>query len=100
MATVAFRRVSLGIVVFVAAFALFVAAAAPGLYLRDAGELTTAAFTLGIAHETGFALWCLLAKGVTLIPLGEVATRVTVFSALGGATAVYLVFRVVRGLGP
>ena len=53
--------VSLGAVVFVAAFALFAACAAPGLYLRDAGELSTAAFTLGIAHPTGFALWCLLA---------------------------------------
>ena len=36
MATV--QRVSLGAVVFVAAFALFAACAAPGLYLRDAGD--------------------------------------------------------------
>src|SRR5438067_64490 len=82
MAAVAFRPVSLGLVVFVAAFALFVVAAAPGLYLRDAGELSTAAFTLGVAHETGFALWCLLGKAATLVPLGEVATRVTLLSAL------------------
>ena len=92
------RRVSLGAVVFVAAFALFAACAAPGLYLRDAGELTTAAFTLGVAHETGFALWCLLAKAATLVPIGEVATRVTFFSALGGAAAAWLVYRAVRAL--
>ncbi|MCU1281774.1 MAG: hypothetical protein JWM53_5320, partial [bacterium] len=75
------RTVSLGAVVFVAAFALFVTCAAPGLYLRDAGELTTAAFTLGVAHPTGFALWALLAKAATLLPVGEVATRVTLLSA-------------------
>ena len=62
MATVP-PRSRLGAVVFVAAFALFAACAAPGLYLRDSGELTTAAFTLGVAHPTGFALWCLLRQG-------------------------------------
>src|SRR6478609_8582941 len=100
MAAVAFRRVSLGIVVFVAAFALFVACAAPGLYLRDAGELTTAAFTLGVAHPTGFALWCLLGKAATLVPLGEVATRVSMLSALGGAMAAWLAYRAIRSLAP
>jgi tetratricopeptide (TPR) repeat protein len=96
----ALRSLALGPVVFVAAFALFVAAAAPGLYLRDAGELSTAAFTLGVAHETGFALWCLLAKAATLIPVGEVATRVTLLSALGGAATAWLAYRVVRALAP
>ncbi|MDB4965667.1 MAG: hypothetical protein JWN44_1356 [Myxococcales bacterium] len=100
MATLASRLVPVGLVLFVAAFALFVAAAAPGLYLRDAGELSTAAYTLGVAHETGFALWCLLAKAATLLPLGEVATRVTLLSAVGGATAVWLVYRAVRSLAP
>lgn len=94
------RRVSLGAVVFVAAFALFAACAAPGLYLRDAGELSTAAFTLGVAHPTGFALWCLLAKAATLVPLGEVATRVSLFSALGGAAAAWVAYRAVRALAP
>lgn len=85
---------------FVTAFALFVVAGAPGLYLRDAGELSTAAFTLGVAHETGFALWCLLAKAATLVPVGEVATRVTFLSALGGATTAWLAYRAVRALAP
>src|SRR3954468_23638700 len=93
-------RVSLGAVVFVAAFALFVACAAPGLYLRDAGELTTAAFTLGVAHPTGFALWALLAKAATLVPVGEVATRVSFFSALAGAATAWLAYRAVRTLAP
>jgi tetratricopeptide (TPR) repeat protein len=94
------RTVPLGAVVFAAAFALFATCAAPGLYLRDAGELTTAAFTLGVAHPTGFALWALLAKAATLVPIGEVATRVSFFSALGGAAAAWLAYRAVRALAP
>ncbi|MGZ3429462.1 MAG: protein O-mannosyl-transferase family, partial [Polyangia bacterium] len=92
--------VPLGAVVFAAAFALFAACAAPGLYLRDAGELTTAAFTLGVAHPTGFTLWALLAKAATLVPIGEVATRVSFFSALGWAATAWLAYRAVRALAP
>src|SRR4051812_9422623 len=62
----------LGVAVCVVAFAVLAAAAAPGLYLRDSGELTTAAFTLGVAHETGFSLYCLLGKAASLLPIGEV----------------------------
>jgi Flp pilus assembly protein TadD len=94
------RLVWLGRVVFLAAFALFCALAAPGLYLRDSGELATAAFSLGVAHETGFALWCLAAKAAALVPVGEVATRVTFFAALCGATAAWLVQRAVAALAP
>src|SRR5437763_10341972 len=94
----AVRTVSLGAVVFVAAFALFAACAAPGLYLRDSGELTTAAFTLGVAHETGFSLYCLLGKAAALLPIGEVALRLTFLSAACGALAAWLVYRIVREL--
>ena len=84
--------------VFLGAFALLVAGAAPGLYLRDSGELTTAAFSLGVAHETGFPLYCLLGKAVSLVPLGEVATRLTLLSAASGAAAAALVHRLVGAL--
>jgi hypothetical protein len=84
--------------VLLAAFAFTAAFAAPGLYLRDSGELTAAAATLGVAHETGFPLWCLLAKACALVPLGEVAARVNFFSALAGALAAWGVYRLVRAL--
>ncbi len=80
---------------FVVVFGVLVWCAAPGLYLRDSGELATAVFGLGVAHETGFSLYLLVGKALALIPLGEVATRVTFFSALAGAVAAWLVFRVV-----
>ncbi len=91
-------RFSAGGIVFLAAFALLAAFCAPGLYLRDSGELTTAAFTLGVAHETGFSLFCLGGKLASWVPLGEVATRLGLFSALCGALTAWLVYRAVREL--
>ncbi len=86
--------------VFVVVFALFAWSAAPGLYLRDSGELATAVFGLGVAHETGFSLYLLVGKLLALIPLGEVAMRVALFSALCGAWCARLVCRlVVRAAG-
>jgi hypothetical protein len=57
---------------------------------EDSGELITAAYTLGIAHPPGYPLWCLLGKLFTLIPLGSVAWRVNLLSAVLGAMAVGL----------
>ena len=83
-------------VVFLGCFACLAALCAPGLYLRDAGELSTAAFTLGVAHETGFSFYCLLGKLACLLPLGEVAFRVNLLSAATGALAATFVYFAVR----
>jgi hypothetical protein len=53
----------------------------------DSGDLVTAAYTLGIAHPPGYPLFCLLGKLFTLLPLGEVAYRINLMSALFAATA-------------
>jgi hypothetical protein len=87
-----------GRIVFLVGFALLGWFAAPGLYLRDSGELTTAAFTLGVAHETGFPLFCMLGKLASLVPIGEVAFRLNLLSALFGALSAWLVYRVVDEL--
>jgi Flp pilus assembly protein TadD len=41
----------------------------------DSGEIGGAAFSLGVAHPTGFALDMLLLRGFTLLPLGSLAWR-------------------------
>ncbi|HJZ86810.1 MAG TPA: DUF2723 domain-containing protein, partial [Polyangia bacterium] len=87
-----FRR-ALGWLLFAAAFAVFVLAAPPGLYWLDSGELTAAGASLGIAHPTGFPIFCLLGKALALVPLGEVAFRITVASALTAAGTVYALYR-------
>lgn len=83
---------------FVAAFALYLFGAAPSRTLMDGGELASAAFELGVAHPTGFPLYLLVAKTWSLLPLGELAFRFTLVSALGGALAVSLSSVLVRAL--
>jgi hypothetical protein len=53
----------------------------------DCGELIASSFTLGIAHPSGYPIWCLTGKLFSLLPLGEVAWRYNLFSALCGALA-------------
>jgi hypothetical protein len=90
----------IGSLVFLASFAVLLLFCAPGVHLGDSGELTTAAFTLGVAHETGFTLFCLLGKLVSLVPLGEVAFRLNLLSSLSGAATAWGAYRVVRDVQP
>jgi len=53
----------------------------------DGGELAAAAYTLGIPHPPGYPTYVLLAHPFTRLPLGEVATRTNLFSALCAAAA-------------
>lgn len=72
---------------FAAAFFAYVAALAPGFYWLDSSELAAAAWTLGIAHPPGHPLPSLLGRALSLLPLGTVAFRVGLASALCGAGA-------------
>ena len=80
-------RVRCAAVVFVGAFGLYLWTLAPTVTLVDSGELIVAARTLGVAHPPGFPLYVLLAHLVTLLPVGSIAVRVNVASALFAACA-------------
>lgn len=74
------------------AFLVYAATVAPGVYGLDSAELATGAHTLGIVHPTGYPLYLLLAKLFTLLPLGTVAYKVNLFSAVFGALTIGVVF--------
>jgi len=77
------------------ALGLYVATLAPGLTWAhdsaDGGELAAAAWTLGIPHPPGYPTYVLLAHLLTRLPIGVVATRTNLFSALCAAAAATLV---------
>ncbi len=73
-----------------AALAVYVSCLCPTVSGEDAGELVTAAYTLGVAHPPGYPLWCLLAKVFTYIPYGSIAWRVGLMSAFFGSASVFL----------
>lgn len=58
---------------------------------EDAGELTVAAYFLGIPHPPGYPTWCLMAHPFTWLPWGTAAFRVALASAVYGALAAGMV---------
>ena len=87
------------IVVFSIVFILYTLTLAPGVVGGDAGEHQLAVPLLGIPHTTGYPLYILVGKLWTLLlPIGSMAWRVNLFSALGGALAAGLTTVVVYQL--
>ncbi len=84
------RRPALLLAVLLAA--IDIAGLAPSVHVHDAGELTAAAWTLGIGHPPGAPLYMLLQKGfMLLVPLGHIAWRANLFSAFC-AVGAFLLF--------
>jgi hypothetical protein len=85
--------------VFISSFALYIHTLAPTVTLVDSGELIVAARALGVAHPPGFPLYVLLAHLATLIPMGNIAVRVNLASALfASIAAAVLVLAVLEAL--
>jgi len=79
---------------------VFAAGACPTIYVGDSGELATAAYTLGIPHPPGYPLYVLVGKLWTLlVPVGEVAWRLSLLSAACGGAACGVLYAVVRRAG-
>jgi hypothetical protein len=54
----------------------------------DGGELVTASMTLGIPHPPGYPLYILLGRLFAFLPIGSIAARYSLFSAVAGSFAV------------
>ena len=65
---------------------------------EDSGDLLAAAATLGIPHPTGYPLFTILGRVVSLLPLGTVAFRINLVAALAGAASVFFLARLVQEL--
>jgi hypothetical protein len=75
----------------VCALAVYLLTLAPDLtfanYGVDGGELITAAVTLGIPHPPGYPTYVLLGKLFSYLPVGTIAFRFNLFSAVSMALA-------------
>lgn len=81
--------------VFLAALALYLTTMAPSVatLLDDSLEFQLVTYLPGIAHPTGYPLYTLLGWLFTRLPLGDVAYRVNLLSAVCAALSVSLVYR-------
>ncbi|MDR3153639.1 MAG: DUF2723 domain-containing protein [Deltaproteobacteria bacterium] len=73
-----------------AAAFFYILFASPAIGWRDGPEFTVTSVFLDVGHPSGFPTYNLLAKIFTWIPLGSIGFRVTVFTALAGAAALFL----------
>ena len=60
---------------------------APELTLEDSGELATGSFYAGIPHPPGYPVWTIYTWLWTLLPIKNIAWRVALGEATGGAIA-------------
>jgi hypothetical protein len=91
-----------GALVALGLFVLYALGACRTIYVGDSGELVAAVATLGIPHPSGYPLYVLLGKLFTLlVPLGSIAFRMSLFSAVCAALACAIVYGLCRrqGLG-
>lgn len=72
---------------------------APGVTLEDSGELITAVYSTGIPHQPGYPLFAILAKLFTWIPVGSIAFRVNLFSAVTSGIGLGFIAAGLRRLG-
>lgn len=72
------------------ALAAYVVTAGPTIYWLDSSEFVAASWLLGNAHPPGHPLVSLLGRLFCYLPVGTIAFRVTLASAVQSATAVAL----------
>jgi thioredoxin-like negative regulator of GroEL len=75
-------------ITFGVVWAVYLLTLAPELTLEDSGELVTGAFYAGIPHPPGYPVWTIYSwLWTALLPIGNMAWRVSVGQAFSGAMA-------------
>ena len=93
-------RVLVAVGLFLAAFGLYGATAAPGTLFGDPSEYQFIPAILGIAHPPGYAFYTLLAKLWQLaVPVGTIAFRTNLLAGVVGAWVVTAVYLLVSEIG-
>jgi hypothetical protein len=88
---------TLAAAVFAAGLAVYCATLAPGLtYVSlDGNELATVPHRLGLLHSPGYPFYTWVGKLFTCLPVGDVAYRMNLLSAVGAAGAAALLYGIV-----
>src|SRR5512136_927551 len=82
-------------VVIITTLTVYLLTLSPTVYLGDSGELSAAAFCLGVPHGSGYPLYALLGKGFCLIPFGSVGFRMNLMAAVFGVLGVMAVYSLI-----
>jgi hypothetical protein len=89
----------ISLVLFATGLYAYTSTLAPTVIEGDAALFQYTPYVLGITYPTGFPLYILLGKmWVTIFPVGEIAWRMNLFSALCSAIALPLIYNATRRL--
>lgn len=77
---------------FLIPFAVYLITLAPSVTFFDSGEFLTATASLGSAHSPGYPLFLMYAKPFTWLPLGNVAFKINVATAVSSSLACMMVY--------
>ena len=87
---------------FASTLAVYLRTLAPSITWKnagaDSGDLVAAAFTGGIPHPPGYPLYLALAEPFLAFPVGGIAYRVNLLSAVSAAATVIVLYRIMRWL--
>jgi hypothetical protein len=87
------------VVLFVSALVAYVSTLAPTVLDGDAALFQYTPFVLGVTYPTGYPTYILLARlWLMLVPIGSIAYRMNLFSAVCGALALPFLYTAVRRL--
>ncbi len=78
--------------------AVYVRVLAPDVLYSDSGEFQTLAYTWGTTYTTGYPVYLVLARVVGFIPIGTLAWRINLASALFAAITLGVVYLITRRL--
>ena len=79
-------------ILIIISFGVYLSTICPTVYLGDSGEITAAAFSLGISHNSGYPLNAIIGKLFCLIPMGNIGFRMNLMSTLFSVLTVWLVY--------
>ncbi len=77
---------------FILPFTLYMLTLAPSVTFFDSGEFLAATASLGSAHSPGYPLFLMYAKPFTWLPLGNIAFRINVATAVSSSLACLMVY--------
>jgi hypothetical protein len=78
--------------IFIFTFLIYLNTNAPGILVPDSPEFIASSFSFGIAHPSGYPFYLLLGKVFSFIPIGNLAWRMNLMSALFASLVVICVY--------
>ncbi|MFH1259179.1 MAG: DUF2723 domain-containing protein [Elusimicrobiota bacterium] len=88
----------MAIIISLIAFGIYLLGLAPTISAGDSGELVSAAANLGIAHPSGYPLYCLIGKIFSFVfPLAAPAYRINLVSAFFSAVTAGVSYKIIEG---